>query len=90
MDIITWSVNKRGSAPFDVDKVFIHGDGPINFLNAVAYKGKYVDEYKLEHTVYVVHAINNNMGIQVIFDATTSVFDQVDKEFQTTMKSIRK
>jgi len=90
MDVVTWSVLKRANMPLEVDKMFIHGEGMISFLNAVGYKGKYVDDAKLEHTVYVIHAINNKMGIQLIFDSTTSVFDQVDKEFQKVLKSFRK
>ena len=87
-DVVTWSVVKRANMPLEVDKMFIHGDGLITFKNAVGYKGRYTDG--LEHTIYVIHAINNNMGIQLIFDSTTSVFDQVDKEFQEVMKSFKK
>ena len=87
-DIVTWSITKRANMPLDVDKMFLPGEGLINFKNAVGYKGKYTDA--IEHTVYVIHAINNKMGIQLIFDSTTSVFGEVDKEFQKVMKSFRK
>lgn len=88
MDVVTYSVVKRGKSGFDVDKMFIHGDGVIDFVNAVGYKGSYADEMK--HTVYVIHAINGNKGIQVIMDATTETFPAIDPEFRRILKSIRK
>jgi len=39
MDVVTYSVNKRANGAFDVDQMFIHGDGIIDFANAVGYKG---------------------------------------------------
>ena len=88
MDIVSYSVVKRGKCGFDVDKMFIHGDGIIDFVNAVGYKGSYAD--KMEHTVYVVHAINGNKGIQIIMDTTKETFPVMDPEFRRILKSIRK
>ena len=89
LDVVTYSVEKRANMPLDIDEMFIHEDGKINFKNAVGYKAKYYDPPSLQHTVYVIHAINKGKGIQFILDATTSVFGEVDKEFQYVIKSIR-
>ncbi|MDP4149349.1 MAG: hypothetical protein Q8938_08565 [Bacteroidota bacterium] len=88
MDVVTYSAKKRGSASFDVTAMFIAGDGKINFVNAVGYKGTYTDAF--EHIVYVVHAINNKKGIQIILDTTTGTFDQIEPEFFEVLRSIRK
>jgi hypothetical protein len=87
-DVVTYSVIKRASGSFDVDKMFIHGDGIIDFVNAVGYKGSYEDQMK--HTVYVIHAINGDKGIQIILDTTTGTFPAIDPEFRRILKSIRK
>ena len=89
-DAIAYSALKRLNVGFKVLKVHTHEDGLINFQNAIAYKGSYVDQGKLDHTIYIVHGINGDKGLQIIFDATTDVFDKVEGEFLTTLKSIRK
>jgi hypothetical protein len=90
MDVVTYSVNKRGNAAFDVDKMFIHGDGIIDFVNAVGYQGSYIDQNNLKHTVYVIHAINGDKGIQIIMDTTTETFPSIDPEFRKILRSLRK
>jgi len=57
-------------------------DGIINYINAVGYKGTYIDKTSLNHTVYVVHAINEDVGLQT--------FPTIDTEFLQILKSIRK
>jgi hypothetical protein len=87
MDVVTYSVNKRGNASFDVTKMFIHGEGIINYVNAVGYKGTYKDQ--MDHTVYVVHAINKDKGIQIILDTTTETLPAIEAEFLQILKSIK-
>ena len=86
-DVVTYSVNKRANGFFDVIQMFTHEDGTINYLNAVGYKGTYTDA--LSHTVYVVHAIHEDKGIQIILDTTTETFPAIDNEFLQVLKSIR-
>lgn len=87
-DIITYSVNKRANGFFSVIQMFAHEDGIIDYINAVGYKGTYTDS--LDHTVYVVHAINEDKGLQIILDTTTDTFSTIDTEFLQILKSIRK
>jgi hypothetical protein len=87
-DVIIYSVNKRANGGFDVIKVFSHEDGTISYLNAVGYKGTYTDQ--IAHTVYVVHAINGDKGLQIILDTTTETFEALDPEFQRILKSFEK
>jgi hypothetical protein len=89
LDAVTYSVMKRGQVNFKVMEVFIHEDGLIDFKNAIGYKGKYTDKYG-DHTLYVIHAINNNKGLQIIFDVLTVLFEDLDPEFKITLKSIKK
>ena len=90
MDAISYSVLKRTNIHFEVVKVYTHEDKLIDFENAIAYKGTYVDKGDLEHTIYIVHGINERKGLQFIFDTTTNVLSQVEGEFLASLKSIRK
>ena len=88
-DVMAYSLMKRLKTPFEVDEVFIHDSGRIDFKNAIAYRGHYTDGEGMEHTIYIVHAISNKKGIQVIMDTTSNILDQVDSEFLSALKSIR-
>ena len=90
LDAVTFSALKRSKVNFEVAEVYTHEGGQIGLKNAVGYKGKYVDKGGLEHTIYVVHGINDRKGLQFICDVTTNVLAQVESEFLTTLKSIRK
>jgi len=76
------------SASPNPEKVFIQKDGIIDLKNAIGYKGKYSDTFG-EHTVYIIHGINNSKGIQIIFDVLTNLFDKLDPEFKVTLKSLK-
>ena len=89
LDVVTYSALKRGQVNFEVDKVFIHDKGLFDFKNAIGYKGRYKDQFG-EHTVYVLHAINNKKGLQIFFDVLTGLFEDLDAEFKYTLKSIKK
>lgn len=88
IDVINYSIVKRSNMPFKVEEVFNKGD-KMDLENAVGYRGTYLDNQK-EHTIYIVHTINEKKGIQFIFDCTTSIFNQINNEFLKTLKSIRK
>lgn len=88
LDVVTYSMLKRSQVNFEVLDTFIYEDGLIDFENAIGYKGKYIDQIG-EHTVYVVHAINNKRGLQIFFDVLTELFDSLDDEFKVTLKSIK-
>jgi hypothetical protein len=86
-DVIIYSVNKRSNGGFSVLKMFTHEDGTIHYLNAVGYQGTYTDQ--VDHTVYVIHAINGDKGMQLILDTTTETFAALDPEFLQILKSFR-
>ncbi len=86
-DVITFSIMKRFTIPFEVINVFIHESGIIDYTNAIGYKGTYVDEF--ERTLYWIHAINGTKGIQFIFESSSDTFELVDEEFLKSIKSIR-
>jgi hypothetical protein len=90
MDAVTYSALKRSKVNFEVLEVYTHEGGQIGFQNAIGYKGKYVDNGGLDHTIYIVHGVNGKKGFQFICDVTTNILDKVEDEFFMTLKSIRK
>lgn len=66
--------------------MFTHEEGTINYVSAVGYKGTYIDQASLSHTIYVVHAINVDRGVQIILDTATETFPTIDVEFFADIK----
>jgi hypothetical protein len=89
-DIVVYSMQKRIAMPFEVDKVYSHDDSNaiIRHPYAIGYKGHYTQK-GLEHTIYIVHLIDENWGVQIICDATSDVFPKCDSEFLKFLRSIK-
>ncbi|PJX22779.1 hypothetical protein CAP47_07065 [Psychroflexus sp. S27] len=86
-DVIQYSIVKRMATPFDLVDMFTHEDGYMKFKNGVGYQGKYFDR-GLEHRIYIVHGINNKMGITLVMDTTEEVSDIVAPEFQKCLSTL--
>ncbi len=81
MELNAYSIMKRNQlSRCDVKKVFTHEDGLIKIKNALGFVGTYTGIIGEKHTVIVVHAINNNVGYQIIIDSTSEI-PAVEKEF---------
>lgn len=79
-DVVMYSMQKRSAVPFQVVGMFSHEDGTIKFKNGIGYRGTYTDR-GLEHRIYVVHGIHNEMGITLIMDTTEEIAHIVAPEF---------
>lgn len=86
-DVVMYSFQKRSAVPFDVVSMFSHEDGTILFKNGIGYRGKYMDR-GLEHRIYVVHGIHNEMGITLIMDTTEEIADIVAPEFLQSLATL--
>lgn len=89
VDIITYTALKRKQIPFKSTEIFTHEKGEITFENAIGYRGNYTDNLGLDHTVIVVYGIQAGKGFQVICDSTTDIFEKVEPEFSSILKSLR-
>jgi hypothetical protein len=85
-----YSKSLRTNSNVEVTEEFDSKSGKFEFEDAVGYKGTYVDQFKNEHTVLVVHGVNGKKGFQFICDVFSSHFDNVESEFLKTIKTIRK
>jgi hypothetical protein len=48
-----------------------------------------VDSKKIRHRILIVYAIHQSKGVQLICDATDSVWPQVAPEFRSGIKSLQ-
>ena len=91
-DLVVFSTMKRMKTPFKVNSMFMHDEPKkeidFKFVNALGFSSEYTDTKGRLHNTYIIHAINGNKGIQIIFDVTKSLFNQVDKEFRKTIRTI--
>ncbi|MEZ4936890.1 MAG: hypothetical protein R2799_04785 [Crocinitomicaceae bacterium] len=91
LGVVEFSLFKRMQVPIQIEKVLTSMDEQplLHFVNAIGYKGSYTDENELAHTVYIVHLINENKGVQIIMDITSNLFGVIEEEFLETLKSIK-
>lgn len=86
LDPIRYSLKYRN---YKVKETFTYESGKIHIKYAVGYLGTWTPADKLERTFYAVYAVNGNDGIQIISEATSDVFPQVDDEIQTMLQSLQ-
>ena len=90
VDAKAYSRSIRDKSNVEVSEEFDTDSEKFDYENAVGYRGIYVDQFKHEHTVYVVHGVNGKRGFQFICDVYTSHIGDVENEFLKTIKTIRK
>jgi len=88
IDVVSYSIRLRNKTGFKVTHSLTSSDLKCPYKNLIAYQGTYTDRKGLQHTIYVIYMIKNNVGIQIILDTTTDLFPICDKEFKKFMKSI--
>jgi len=89
-DIVEYSAIWRMNFPTNqIDDVFTKDDELINLSYAIGYKMRYIDGYAIEHTIFLLHAINETSGFQISLDSTSKVFEQFESEFLKILKSIK-
>ncbi len=86
VDVIRYSIAKRAHTPFKVNKMMSHHDGSFQYRNAVGYEGEYTR--KVKHKVFVAHMRHGSTGLQVICDSTAGVYDKVEADMRSFLRSI--
>jgi hypothetical protein len=94
IDVVNYSVAVRirtGAIFKNIKSMFVPGDDSnlLKIDNALGYVIEYIDTNNVSHTVDIVHALNNGIGIQVIMDTTTDLYPTVKSEFDSTLKSLK-
>jgi len=91
-DLITYSLNKRIIfKDVKVQKTFVPSDKyfPLSYKNAIVMITSYTDK-GINHILYIAYIINDdNIGIQIYMDMTKDIADKYEKEFWTTLQSIK-
>jgi hypothetical protein len=88
-DLVEYSIAKRMKLPMKVLQVIAPDKNEFGYVEGIGYLASYDDPPGLTHKIYVVHAIIKGKGIQVIIDGTDSVFDDLDSEYKSILKSFK-
>ena len=87
LDVIRYSIWKRGQTPFKVNKMMAHQDGSFTYKNSVGYEGEYKKDSVI-HKIFIGHLRHGKVGIQLICDSTDGVFDKVEADMRSFLRSI--
>ena len=93
-DVVQFSIVKR--MPFmkkglNIDKTLVHTDKdyPLSYADGLFMKASYTAN-GIDHLLYIAHIIDkHDQGIQLYLDMTKDLGDQYEKEFLTTIRSIK-
>lgn len=92
MDLTTFSLSKQkpyqNLKDYRAEKVFTDSDGMLRLHYAVGHKAYYEDGNGVKHTFYFIHAIKHDKGIQVIIDTPSTLFDTLEEEFTSVIRSL--
>jgi hypothetical protein len=72
----------------NIQEVFTYGDGRIGLDTAIVYR-VISTENNVEHTMYIIHATKNDVGVQIIMDTETSALEDIHQEFESIIASLR-
>lgn len=87
LDVIKYSIAKRGQMPFKVNKMMTPQDGSFIYRNSVGYEGEY-QRGSVLHKVFVGHLRRAGVGLQVICDSTDGVYDKVEADMRSFLRSL--
>ena len=86
LDVIRYSISKRGQTPFKVNELLTPQDGSFSYGNSVGFEGGY--KKIVEHKILVGHMRHGKVGLQVICDSSEEVFNQVEEDMRNFLRSI--
>ena len=84
MDLQKFSIRESAKHEWKVIKKYETGE-LTDFTNSVSYEAVSIDE---KESYYIVHAVHENIGIQVMCVATKKVFKEEKVEFRKFIKSV--
>ncbi len=86
VDVIKYSIAARVQVPFNVKKVLSHQGGDFSYTNVIGYEGEY--EKEVLHKVLIGHMRHQQVGVQIICDSSDGVYDQVEADMRSFMRSV--
>jgi hypothetical protein len=88
VDVIEYSVSTLASKPYDIQRKLLGGYPAYSQdKHSVVFKGYYERE-GIKHTVLLGYILYKKVGIEIIGDATSDVFNLVEKDFSIFLKSV--
>ncbi len=89
IDVIQYSAGILGDKPFKIKSNLLGGYPDYSSdKHSVVFSGEYVRE-NVKHKIFLGYILCNNVGIEIICDATDEVYSKVESDFKRTLKSFR-
>ena len=88
--LLTYSSDRRRRLSVDVHKVISQDQNLFSLPNTMGYLASYSDSKKKKHAAIVVHTIQNDIGIEIIFDLRNDDYENLKSEITTTLRTLSK
>jgi hypothetical protein len=88
IDVIEYSVGVLGHKPYTIERELLGGyPDHSSDKHSVVFRGDYSNR-GVHHKVLLGYIFHNNIGIEIIADATKDVFRRVESEMKAFIKSV--
>lgn len=89
-NLIDYSSYRRRRLSVDIEKVLTPKDSLYSLSQTVGYRGNYSNSEGKEHSVIVIHSIQNGVGVELILDAESKDFVLLENEIAYVLQSLKK
>jgi len=88
IDVIEYSVSMLLTKPYQINRELLGGyPDHSSDMHAVVFKGEYVRD-SVKHTVFLGYIVYEQIGIEIIADATEEVFGKTKSDMAAFLKSV--
>ena len=88
--MIEYSSDRRSRLSIDVNRVLTKESGLYSLPNTIGYIGSTGSEEDKKRIVYLVHSLQNSIGVEMILDCEKENYDTFKEEFLFILKSLKK
>lgn len=90
VEILEYSGDRRRRLSIDVNRVISKEKKMFTLPNTIGYIGSSTHDEGKEQMVYLVHSLQNNIGMEMIIDCKKENYEALKEEFKYILKSLRK
>ncbi len=88
LDVIEYSISILSEKPYNIQRNILGGYPQYSKdKHSIVFKGNY-ERDGVKHVVLLGYILNDNIGIEIIGDATANIFNLVEKDFIVFIKSV--
>ena len=89
LDLLAYSADRRRHLSIDLKQVLTKEKNVFSLPNTMGYVGDSSDEKNKERVVYLIHSIQNGIGMEMILDCKKENYEDLKGEFSYILKSLK-